>query len=187
MNRRMSHAVAVRFTLTRFLVTQTAIAIRRELFDPRGRELVEGRDRVGLGPKPDLPGVREGRVARVDDLLAVPVNDEMITPRLCPQLAPLVCGHLPAPARDLLTLSIPDVVQPDVVLQRVRACHVVVVLVAVPEDEAARLVNLACHGLAPDRDAEVPKRRLVDNSEGVSVASRVVVDLHEHVVAARSE
>src|SRR5207244_1141889 len=113
-------------------------------------EVVEVGDRVGLGPQADLAGLGEGLVLGIDDLLAVPVDLEVVPAGLGAQLVPGAAADGPVPACELAALALHHVIQAHVVLQGVGARDVVVVLVPVAKDQTAGLVHLAGDRLAAD-------------------------------------
>src|SRR5215831_11782476 len=119
MNRRMSQAVAARLTWIRLRVTHFMARSRPRLLGGGG-QIVELDDRIGLGPDPELARVGEGLVVGIDDLLSVIEDLEVVALRLDGELVPLPRGNLPVPAGELPPIAFDHVVEPNVVLERVR-------------------------------------------------------------------
>src|SRR2546426_7400287 len=147
---------------------------------PRGKVVEQG-IRVGLGPHPDATGTTERVVMRVDPLRALPVHLYMIPLELDPQLVPSTRCDLAAPVGELDPASLLHVVEADVVLKRIRATQVVVVLILVPEHEAAGAVDAPRYGLALHGDAAVGEGRRRSCRDGEPVVGAVAVDLGEDV------
>src|SRR6266436_1350002 len=127
-----------------------ASAIATLLFSCRS-EVVELDDRVRFRPHAEFASIGEGRVVRVDDLLAVIEDLDVIADHLHGQVVPDAGLDLPVPSVESDALAFHDVVQVDVVLERVRPRDVVVVRVLEPPDDPAPLVafpsdRLALHG-----------------------------------------
>ena len=80
--------------------------------------------------------------------------------------------------------AILHVVPADVVLQGVRPREVVIVLVLVPPNDAARAIHPTADRLAPDRYAHVPERGAVRHGEREAIVGPIAVFLREHVGAA---
>src|SRR5437667_9477967 len=98
-------------------------------------------------------------VVRVDPLRAVPVHLHVISLELGAQLVPVTRRNLPAPVGELSPASVLHVVEADIVFERIRAREVVVVLILVAENEAARPVNMPRHRLALRRDTAIREAR----------------------------
>src|SRR6266540_7145381 len=98
---------------------------------------VEVRDGVGLGPDAHLAGIPERVVLGVDDGLSFPEDLQAIPAGLDRERVPGLRSHLAARPLDLSAAPVHHAVQVDVVLERVGARDVVVVGIAVPEDEPA--------------------------------------------------
>src|SRR5215472_13494988 len=150
MKRRTSQAVAARLTWILLRVTH----FMTRSFRRRG-QVVELDDRIGLRPDAKLARLREGLVMGIDDLLSVEEDLEVVALRLHCQLVPFPRGHLPVPARELPAVALDHVVEADVVLERVRTGHVVVVGVLQAEDQATTLVTLSGDRLALHGEPEV--------------------------------
>src|SRR5919197_833150 len=99
-------------------------------------------DRIGLGPQAHPSRILEGPVLRVDDALVIPEHVEFVATRLHGERVPGAGNDRAVPSSELATAALHDVVEPNVVLERVRTREVVVVLVLVPEDDAAGLVDV---------------------------------------------
>src|SRR2546425_8056681 len=125
---------------------------------PRG-EVVEQRVRVGLGPHTNATGTTERTVVRINSLRAVPVHFHMISLELDAQLVPGARCDLPAPVGELDPASVFHVVEADVVLQRIRAREVIIVLILVPQHDAAGTIDATRYGFALHGDAAVAKGR----------------------------
>src|SRR5713226_3562438 len=105
----------------------------------------------------------------------------MISLELGAQLVPVTRCNLPAPIGELDPASVLHVVEADVVLKRVGARQIVVVLILVPEHEAARPVDMSRHRLALHGDAAVSEGRRRGGRDGEPVIGAVAVDLAEDV------
>src|SRR6266581_931923 len=88
-------------------------------------------------------------------------------------------GHMHALHLD--ASAILDVVPADVVLERVRPREVVVVLVLVPPNDAARAIHPTAHRLAPDSYAHIPERGAVSHGEREAVVRPITILLREYV------
>src|SRR5438105_7036047 len=149
-----------------------------------GGQVVELDDRVGLGPYTELARVGEGRVVRIDDLLALVEDLDVVADHLHRQVMPDTRLDLPIPSLESYALALDDAIQVDVVFERVRAGDVVVVRVLEPPDDSAALVALSRERLALHGQAKVLQLRAgVRDRE--SVVGRVAVGLRAQVVAAR--
>src|SRR5256712_1340309 len=94
-------------------------------------------------PWSDATGTTERTFVRVNSLHAVPVHLHMIPLELDTRLVPDARRDLPAPVGELDPASVLHVVEADVILKRIRARDVIVVLILVPEHEAARPVDMS--------------------------------------------
>src|SRR5438132_6236942 len=82
-------------------------------------QVVELDDRVRLGPDAELPGVLERVVVVFDHLLAVEEHLDVVADHLHRQLVPRARCDLAVPPGEADPLPFDDVIQVDVVLERV--------------------------------------------------------------------
>src|SRR5437660_1573086 len=149
----------------------------------RRREIVELDDGVGLGPDAELSGVLEAVVVRVDHLVAVEEDLNVVADHLHRQLVPHAGGDLAVPAIEADAAPLDHVVEVDVVLERVGARDVVVVLVLQAPDDSAALITLAGDRLALHRQAQIFQLRTgVRDRE--AVVGLIAVGLGEDVLSA---
>src|SRR5258708_25308524 len=130
----------------------SAIARKSMSVDGKIVELDHG---VGLGPEADLPGIFERLVLRVEDLVAVVPDDEVVARGLHLERVPRVLGDLDALVQERSSLAPHGVVDRAVVFIGVPARDVVVVGVLVPPDETEALIQLARQRLPPHPDLAV--------------------------------
>src|SRR2546425_1250743 len=162
----------------------SGIGLRECLLPGRDREVVEVDDTHGLGPQTELARLRERLVVGVDDLVAIEEYLEAVPVRLDRQVVPDATLHCAVPTGELDALAFHDVIEPDVVLERVGAGDVVVVRVLEAEDESTALVDLAGNRLAFHREAEVLHLGSRER-DGESVVGLVRVGLSEDIRRAR--
>src|SRR5215207_2324896 len=132
--------------------------MRDSLLQRLDRQSVEARDAVALRPQRDLARLREGPVTVLEELLAVQRHSEAIAPGPERQRVPLARSHLNVGARELLPAPVHDAIKADVVLERVRSGHVVVVLVLQADGEAPRLIDLARNRLEAGAHLNIRRR-----------------------------
>src|SRR5207253_10755903 len=125
----------------------------------RGRQIVKLDDRVRLGPDAELSGVLERAVMVVDHLGAVEEDLDVVADHLHRQFVPRTRRNLPIPAGEAVSFPFDDMVQVDVVFERVRSRDVVVVGILDPPDDPASLVAFSGDRLALHRQPKVLELR----------------------------
>src|SRR6266581_6641529 len=149
-------------------------------------EVVELDHGVRLRPEPDLAGLFEGLVLRVEHLVAVVPDGEVITDGLHLERVPGVGSHLDALVQERAPAAIDRVVDGAVVLVGVAAGDVVVVGVLVTPDETEALVDLAGQRPRPDAEGDVSVAGVLEHRHREAVVRRVGAFLEEDVVLVRS-
>ena len=152
-------------------------------------EVVEGGHAVGLRPEPHAARGFERVVVDYEEMLAVDEHLKARTPGNEAKLAPLPGGdihHLairkrPAPlGLQVNALPLLDFVEHDIVLERVGAHDVVVVLVLIAPNNAARLVNCSGDGLKSDADIDVGGTERFVDGDGKAIVCLVATGLREN-------
>ena len=115
----------------------------------------EGGHAIGLGPDASTAGAGDMAVVQLDVALAVQRNRDMRSGKFDTQGVPRGRSHWRIDVLDGLTTATLDVVQRDVVLQRIGAGDVIVVGAFPAPDDAACLVLPARQGLEPWFDIAV--------------------------------
>src|SRR5882757_344827 len=126
-------------------------------------DLIEQRHAVGLGPKPDLAGIGEGGILDLEQLSAIEGHAEARAAEVDAQAVPgvgrnLDIGSVASLAADNVERTsdaVDGLVENDVVLEGIGPCHVVVVRVLRPPDDAGGAVLRSSHGLELDLDKAV--------------------------------
>src|SRR6266545_2117213 len=160
-------------------------AIARKSMSVDG-EVIELDHGVGLGPEADLPGIFERFVLRVEDLVAVVPDDEVVARGLHLERVPRILGDLDALVQERSPLAPHGVVDRAVVFIGVAARDVVVVGVLVPPDETEALIHLAGQRPRPDAESDVRVDAFLEDGDGKAVVRRVGALLDEDVVLVRS-
>src|SRR5712692_10509798 len=154
----------------------------REVSTAFGGEIVELDNRVRLGPKPHLAGLLECLVLRVEDLVAVEPDDEVVAGGLELQRMPRVLGDLHALVQEGSPATVDGVVDRAVVLVGVAAGDVVVVGVLVSPDQAEPLIDLARQRSRPDGQGDVFVASFLQDRHGEAVVRRVGALLDQDMV-----
>jgi hypothetical protein len=120
-----------------------------------------------IGPRPDAypPWPRDGAVLNFQELLTVDRTEDAITSQCNTNREPLPRRRLDFCRPQLCSYPVDDLVDAEIVLQRIGAGDVVIVFVLISPDRSAALVDFPTDGLERDRQVHVEQSWFIGDAQ----------------------
>jgi hypothetical protein len=118
-------------------------------------QAVEVRDSVSLRPEANFTRLAQRVVGHIEVQLVIQETTNAVTTLHDPDSVPLAGRHFHICCPELRPLALDDLVDAEVVLQRVHACDIVVVRIPIVPHRPTALIDLTGHRLESNVETEI--------------------------------